>query len=95
MVLEDQEKSKLKHTLHQTAAMFATGNPQQKLAPIRLVLDKAMSLGVKIDFEATIKPIVITLRKRSPNFNELAHKYLSVTNIIDWESDALQIFDRL
>ena len=90
-----EEKSKLKHTLHQTAAMFATGNPQQKLAPIRLVLDKAMSLGVKIDFEATIKPIVITLRKRSPNFNELAHKYLSVTNIIDWESDALQIFDRL
>ena len=66
-----EERSRLRSTLHTTHSLFATGNPQSKLPAVRLVLDKAMSLKVKIDYNATVKPIVSVLRKRSPNFNEL------------------------
>lgn len=90
-----EEKARLRHTLHHTSAMFVTGNPQQRLPAIRLVLDKALSLQVRIDYEATVKPIVTTLRKRSPNFNELANKYLQPIHVMDWDEQGLLIFDRL
>ena len=70
------EKAKLKSTLHRSSSLFVSGNPQSKMEAIRIVVDKALTLRVKIDFEATVKPMVMTLRKRSPNFNELATKYL-------------------
>ena len=56
---------------------------------IRIIVDKALTLRVQIDFEATIKPIVMTLRKRSPNFNELAAKYLKSQNFPDWQEQGL------
>ena len=73
---EYEERSRLRSTLHTTHTLFWAGNPQSKLPAVRTVLDKAMSLKVKIDYNATVKPIVSILRKRSPNFNELATKYL-------------------
>ena len=94
-----EERSRLRSTLHTTHSLFATGNPQSKLPAVRLVLDKAMSLKVKIDYNATVKPIVSILRKRSPNFNELATKYLGSESVKyyaeGWEENGLHIFDTL
>ena len=89
------EKAKLKSTLHQSASLFFSGNPQSKMEAIRIVVDKAVTLRVKIDFEATVKPIVMTLRKRSPNFNELATKYLKPQNFPDWDEQGLHVLDTL
>ena len=94
-----EEKARLRTTLHHTSALFVSGNPQSKIAGIRVVLDKAMSLKVKIDYDATVKPIVMVLRKRSPNFNDLATKYLSTDAVKylneQWETKSLSIFDTL
>lgn len=89
------EKARLKRTIHQSASLFVSGNPQSKLEAIRVIIDKAMTLRVTIDFEATVKPIVMTLRKRSPNFNELAAKYLKQTNFPDWTEQCLHHLDTL
>ena len=78
--------------------MFATGNPQSKIPAIRVVIDKASQLHVKIDFEATIKPLVMMLRQRSPNFNDLASQYLKDRNpqlLADWEDHCLDHLDSL
>ena len=94
-----EERSRLRSTLHTTHTLFSAGNPQSKLPAIRQVLDKAMSLKVKIDYNATVKPIVSILRKRSPNFNELATKYLGSESVKyyseGWEENGLHIFDTL
>ena len=54
---------------------------------------------MKIDYNATVKPIVSILRKRSPNFNELATKYLGSESVKyyseGWEENGLHIFDTL
>ena len=89
------EKTKLKSTLHQACNMFLSGNPQSKMEAIRFVIDKAVALKVNIDFEATIKPTVMNLRKRSPNFNELAAKYLKPHAFPDWRDQGLHILDTL
>ena len=92
-----EEKARLRTTLHHTASLFVSGNPQSKIPGIRVVLDKAMSLKVKIDYDATVKPTVMVLRKRSPNFNDLATKYLSTDSVKymndQWETKSLSIFD--
>ena len=94
-----EEKARLRTTLHHTSALFVSGNPQSKIPGIRVVLDKAMSLKVKIDYDATVKPTVMVLRKRSPNFNDLATKYLSTDAVKylneQWETKSLSIFDTL
>ena len=93
-----QERARLRSTLHHAANMFVSGNPQSKLTAIRLVIDKATTLRVKIDFEATIKPIVMILRQRSPNFNDLATQYLrdqSKAKLNDWDESGLDHLDTL
>ena len=42
-----------------------------------------------------MKPIVMTVRKRSPNFNELATKYLKPQNFPDWDDQGLHVLDTL
>ena len=93
-----QERARLRSTLHHAASMFISGNPQQKLPAIRVIIDKATTLRVKIDYEATIKPICMTLRQRSPNFNDLATKYLrdqTKLHLADWDNTGLDHLDTL